>query len=235
MTNKNRIKPERSIELLKELHILSSSWWLTQDSNRKLKQIYHFCGFLEPIIKELVTKQKSITIIDQWCGKSYLWFMLYDLYLKQIKDCKCNIIWVDNHKDLIDNSKVLAKKLWFDNMTFLEETVLGSIQRTEIPEKVDIITTLHACDTATDDAIQFWLSKNVPYIILVPCCQAEVCNILTKKKHKSLENNPLSEIRRHPIHTRSFASHLTNIIRCLWLEASGYKVTTTSLFDESTH
>jgi hypothetical protein len=73
------------------------------------------------------------------------------------------------------------------------------------------------------------LEKHADYIVIVPCCQAEVCTMLTEWKSKQLAKNQLSEIRRHPLHTRSFASHLTNVMRCLWLEASWYTVTVTEL------
>lgn len=228
MTNKNRIKPERSTELLKELHILSENWGLTQDSNRKLKQIYHLCGFLEPIVYKLSKEQDSISIVDQGCGKSYLWFMLYDLYLKQL-DIESTMYGIDNRADLVEKSQALAERLWFEGMHFFEETVQWSIWLSQIPETVDIVTALHACDTATDDTIAFALAKKAKYIVLVPCCQADICGLLTKSKSKALEQTALSEMRRHPIHTRAFASHLTNIMRCLWLEANGYGVSVTEL------
>lgn len=229
MTHTTHLKPSRSPDLLKELHILTSSWKLNADSNRKLKQINHLCGFLEPLISKLSKQQQSISLIDMWCGKSYLGFMLYDLYLKQLQNIELQIIWIDNRPDLIANSRVLATKLHFDTMSFIEDTIQWSNDNNSIPKDIDIVTALHACDTATDDTISFWLSHHAKYIVLVPCCQAEISSILTKSKSKALENNLLSEIRRHPIHTRSFASHLTNVIRCLWLEASGYSVSVTEL------
>jgi Methyltransferase domain len=229
MTHTTHLKPSRSPDLLKELHILTVSGKLNADSNRKLKQINHLCGFLEPIISKLSKQQQSISLVDMWCGKSYLWFMLYDLYLKQLQNIELQIIWIDNRPDLITNSIKLADKLHFDTMSFIEDTIQWANTNKEIPEHIDIITALHACDTATDDSIHFWLSHHAKYIVLVPCCQADVCTLLTKNKSKALENNLLSEIRRHPIHTRSFASHLTNVIRCLWLEASGYSVSVTEL------
>lgn len=229
MSHKNHIKPERSIELLKELHILTVNWGLNQDSNRKLKQIHHLCNFLKPIIDELSIDNQNINIVDQWCGKSYLWFWLYDLYIRHLSGGQWYIYGVDNRKDLVTNSIKLAEKLWFDNMRFIFDTVDWSITNDLIPEHVDIVTALHACDTATDDTIRFALAKKAKYIVLVPCCQAEVCSLLTDTKGKSLENNPLSEIRRHPIHTRALGSHITNVMRCLWLESQWYQVTVTEL------
>jgi hypothetical protein len=98
-----------------------------------------------------------------------------------------------------------------------------------MPEHIDVVTALHACNTATDDAIKFALHKQAKFIVLVPCCQAEVASVLNKNKNQSFGKTPLSEIWRHPIHTREFGSLLTNVLRCLLLEAHGYKVTVTEL------
>jgi hypothetical protein len=98
-----------------------------------------------------------------------------------------------------------------------------------LPETVDIVTALHACNTATDDAIQFGLNKQAQYMVLVPCCQAEVAEVMRKNKAQSLRKTALSEIWRHPIHTREFGSQITNVLRCLQLESAGYNVTVTEL------
>jgi hypothetical protein len=98
-----------------------------------------------------------------------------------------------------------------------------------LPEQIDIVTALHACDTATDDAIAFALSHNAQHLVLVPCCQAEVAGALKAGKASALQNNPLVELWRRPLHTREFGSQLTNVLRCLQLEAHGYEVTVTEL------
>ena len=95
-------------------------------------------------------------------------------------------------------------------MKFLNLSVADSIQSKLLPESVDIVTALHACNTATDDAIAFALAKNATHVVLVPCCQAEVASVLRANKSQQLPN-PLTEIWRHPIHTREFGSHLTNV------------------------
>ncbi|HEX8964787.1 MAG TPA: methyltransferase, partial [Rhodocyclaceae bacterium] len=97
------------------------------------------------------------------------------------------------------------------------------------PQEVDIVTALHACDTATDDAIDFALARNARFIVLVPCCQAEVAAVLRKNKAQALASLPVGELWRHPIHTREFGSHATNVLRCLRLEAHGYQVSVTEL------
>ena len=113
-------------------------------------------------------------------------------------------------------------------MSFLNLTVAQAITSDQLPAKVDIVTALHACDTATDDAIRFALQKQAGFVVLVPCCQAEVASVLRQNKGRQLKN-PLAEIWRHPIHTREFGSQITNVLRCLQLEAHGYQVTVTEL------
>ena len=221
----NEIREGQSIELLKELHILTKDGKMNQDSRRKLKQVYHLCQFIEPLIEEV---GPDATLIDHGAGKSYLGFILYDLYLKKLIGKK-HIYGIESRDDLVLKSKELAKKCNFFNMSFLNLTVEQSIHSENIPKKIDIVTALHACNTATDDAIHFALLKKATHIVLVPCCQAEVASVLRKNKNKELSKSALSEIWRHPIHTREFGGHLTNVLRCLQLEAHGYQVTVTEL------
>ncbi len=114
-------------------------------------------------------------------------------------------------------------------MSFLTLSVAEATSSSLLPAKVDVVTALHACDTATDDAIHFALQKEVQCIVLVPCCQAEVASVLKKNKGKRLGGDVLTEIWRHPLHTREFGSHITNVLRCLQLEAHGYQVSVTEL------
>jgi hypothetical protein len=113
-------------------------------------------------------------------------------------------------------------------MEFLNLSVADSIASDRLPATVEVVTALHACNTATDDAIRFALAKKARFIVLVPCCQAEVAAVLRKNKGQALRN-PLAELWRHPIHTREFGSHVTNVLRCLQLEAHGYQVNVTEL------
>jgi hypothetical protein len=92
-----------------------------------------------------------------------------------------------------------------------------------------VVTTLHACDTATDDAIAFGLARQARAMVLVPCCQAEVASVMRQHKALQLNRTPLAELWRHPLHTREFGSQITNVLRCLQLEAHGYQVTVTEL------
>jgi hypothetical protein len=123
----------------------------------------------------------------------------------------------------------LATQLGFDRMSFLNLTVAESAHSAVLPERIDVVTALHACDTATDDAIAFGLQKKARAFVLVPCCQAEVARHLNQGKVLSLSRTPLAELWRHPLHTREIGSQITNVLRCLYLEACGYQVTVTEL------
>jgi hypothetical protein len=138
-------------------------------------------------------------------------------------------VGIETRADLVEKSRQLAEDLHFERMGFQHLSVEESITSNTLPDTVDIVTALHACNTATDDAIQFGLKKKAKYMVLVPCCQAEVAEVLRQQKNESFGKTPLSEIWRHPIHTREFGSQITNVLRCLQLEAAGYQLTVTEL------
>ncbi len=215
------IRPGQSVELLKELHILTRDGKLNQDTRRKLKQVYHLYQFIEPILTE------GANLVDMGAGKSYLGFILYDLFFKD--KTHGHVYGIETREELVEKSKALAARLKFNRMSFLPLSVEASIDAKEIPETIDVVTALHACDTATDDAIRFGLERNAKHLVLVPCCQAEIASVLRKNKGPILAHNVLTEIWRHPIHTREFGSHITNVLRCLQLEAHGYQVRVTEL------
>ncbi|MFM9835995.1 MAG: class I SAM-dependent methyltransferase [Methylophilaceae bacterium] len=224
MQNIPEIKPNQSIALLKALHILTRDGKLNQDSRRKLKQVNHLVNFIAPLY---ATLEGEVTLVDHGAGKSYLGFILYDLLMKESKSAR--VIGIESRADLVEKSKQLAMDCGFERMDFQHLTVEQSTLSDALPSLVDIVSALHACDTATDDAIQFGLKKQAKYIVLVPCCQAEVAEMLRLHKNDSFAKTPLSEIWRHPIHTREFGSQITNVLRCLQLEAAGYSVTVTEL------
>ena len=227
MTLIPEIKPHQSIELLKALHILTRDGKLNQDTRRKLKQVYHLYHFIEPLLTELMEETDNITLVDHGAGKSYLGFILYDLFMKQHKTGR--VVGIETREELVKKSKELAEQLHFDRMDFHHLSVEESMTSPLLPQQVEIVTALHACNTATDDAIRFGLEKHAKFMVLVPCCQAEVAEVLRKHKNESFSKTPLSEIWRHPIHTREFGSQITNVLRCLQLEAHGYQVTVTEL------
>lgn len=232
MPEKNHdIRPGQSIELLKALHILTRDGKMNQDSRRKLKQVYHLFQFIEPLLKDVQAQRGAVTLADHGAGKSYLGFILYDLFFKEQPEAQrqgSHIYGIETREELVKSSEELARRLGFGGMSFLNLSVAESITSDKLPPSIDVVTALHACNTATDDAIRFALEKKARYIVVVPCCQAEVASVLRKNKAKALAD-PLAEIWRHPLHTREFGSQITNVLRCLQLEAHGYQVSVTEL------
>jgi hypothetical protein len=221
------LRPGQSVELLKELHILTADGRMNQDSRRKLKQVYHLFQFIETLLRELSEGGAGATLADHGAGKSYLGFIVYDLFFKALGSG--HIYGIETRADLVERSQALAARLGFDRMSFLATSVAESTTSDALPAQIDVVTALHACDTATDDAIAFGLAKHAKAMVLVPCCQAEVAGVLKQGKALALSRTPLAELWRHPLHTRELGSQITNVMRCLYLEASGYQVTVTEL------
>jgi hypothetical protein len=208
--------PGQSVPLLKALHILTHNGGLNADSRRKLKQVQHLAQLIKPAIDASLKEEDQPVLADLGAGKSYLGFILYDLYFGPAGRGK--VIAVETQASLIATAKKIANESGFARMDFVE----GKIADTEV-SKVDIVTALHACDTATDEAILFALKHDAKYVALVPCCQAELSREL-EHAHGAME-----QLWRHPIQRREFGAHLTNVLRGLYLEAHGYKVRVTEL------
>lgn len=205
-----------SVALLKALHILTRDGALNHDARRKLKQVLHLVQLLRPSLDAVLAGQPEAVIADLGTGKSYLGFILYDLVVGPLGHG--SIFGVDVRAELVERSQQLAAESHFTRMNF----VAGEIAETRLPGgRADMVTALHACDTATDDAIRFALHHEAKVIALVPCCQAEVATLL------GASGGALEQLWRHNIHRREFGAHLTNVMRSLVLEVHGYKVRVT--------
>ena len=225
MTAKTAKKPEnplselwpgQSTALLKALHILTHNGGLNADSRRKLKQVQHLAQVIKPAIDAALGEKDQPVLADLGAGKSYLGFILYDLYFAPAG--RGRVLAVEARADLIATAKKIAGESGFARMDFVEGTIAEAAVGT-----VDIVTALHACDTATDEAILFALKHDAKYVALVPCCQAEMARALSDK------TGALDQLWRHPIQRREFGAHVTNVLRGLFLEAHGYKVRVTEL------
>jgi hypothetical protein len=210
--------PENSVALLKALHILTPDGRLNADSQRKLKQVLHLVQLLRPALDALLAETESPVLVDLGSGKSYLGFILYDLVIGP--SGRGRIYGVESRVELVERSRALAADLGFERMEFLASSIA---EATVADGRADMVTALHACDTATDDAIRFALRHDARMVALIPCCQAEVARLLEKA------TGPLDQLWRHPIQRREFGAHLTNVIRGLHLETQGYKVRVTEL------
>jgi hypothetical protein len=208
--------PRKSEPLLKALHILTRDGALNADSRRKLTQVLHLTQLLRPAIEAMLKEKDDPLLADLGAGKSYLGFILYDLIIGPAG--KGRVTGIETRDALVETSRALAAQAGFDRLDFM----MSPIAQANLPGgHADMVTALHACDTATDDAIRFALRHEAKYVALVPCCQAEVARLLDGHQ------GPMRQLWRHPIQRREFGSHLTNVIRGLVLEAHGYKVRVT--------
>ncbi|MDZ4677461.1 MAG: SAM-dependent methyltransferase [Oligoflexia bacterium] len=210
--------PEQSPALLKELHLLTRDGDLNADARRKLKQVNHLCTLLKPALDDLFSRYESVQMVDVGAGKAYLGFILYELYFKSQESG--HILSIENRADLVEKGSAMAGKLSYNRMKFINSTITDA----PLPERVHLVTALHACDTATDDALIAGITAKADYIAVVPCCQAEVAQLLKAQKTPAWQ-----ELWRHGIHRREFGSHITNVIRALVLESLGYQVSVTEL------
>ncbi len=209
-----------SIALLKDLHLLTRDGQLNADARRKLKQIRHLVGLLRPAIEDSLARTPDPIVVDCGAGKSYLGAMLYELVLGPAG--KGSLVAIEARPELSEQAAARAAR--FGQERFSVAT--GAISTAQLPRRPSVVTALHACDTATDDALALAIAQGADHVAVVPCCQAEVARQL-EKSHPS--DPATAALFAHPLHRRELGSHLTNVIRGLVLEAHGYKVTVTEL------
>jgi hypothetical protein len=219
---RRELLPGQSPELLRELHLLGRDGALHADSLRKLKQVNHLVRLLEPALLDVRERHPEGVLVDAGAGNAYLAFVLYELFLRDL-GARETLYCVEPREDLHQRAEERARKLGFDRMRFVH----AELARAELPERVHLLMALHACDTATDDAIAVALRRGADHIAVVPCCQAEVAAQLKEQPDAAAQPWPL--LWAHPIHRREAGAHLTNVVRGLVLESFGYQVTVTEL------
>jgi Methyltransferase domain len=134
----NEIRPGQSVALLQQLHILTRDGKLNQDSRRKLKQVYHLFQFIEKLLLELPATGSGPTLADHGAGKSYLGFIIYDLFFKALG--QGTIYGIETRSELVASSQALAERLGFERMRFLNVSVAESTQSSELPAQIDVVT-----------------------------------------------------------------------------------------------
>ncbi|ATB42961.1 SAM-dependent methyltransferase [Cystobacter fuscus] len=206
---------------MRELHLLTREGNLNADTLRKLKQVNHLVGLLRPALEDIQGRHASPVVVDAGSGNAYLGFILYELFLK---DAEGGVLLnVEGRPELTQRARERAERLGFSRMEFQT----AHLENAQWPERIHLLTALHACDTATDDALAVAIQKGADHVAVVPCCQAEVATQL--KEGRAAVDSTLSLLYQHPWHRREFGSHLTNVLRALTLESFGYQVTVTEL------
>lgn len=205
------IKVGQADELLREIGILSNDGKVKNDMIRKYNQIDHFVELIADMLKDLCKKYESITVLDCACGKSYLTFVL-NYYIKEVLKKPCHFIGLDYNNTVIEASKKMAINLGYKNMEF-KATDINSYRA---DKEIHLVISLHACDTATDQAIALAVNNNVKAMVMVPCCHKE---LLRQYKYE-----PFGQIIKHGILKARMADVLTDGLRALLLEGLGYKV-----------
>ena len=209
-----------SIELLKDLHLLTRDGQLNADARRKLKQIRHLVGLLRPALDDAMTRAVDPVVVDCGAGKSYLGALLYELVLGPAG--RGSLVAIEARSELSEQAAARAARFGQDRF----RVATGAIASSTLPGRPQVVTALHACDTATDDALALAITSHADHVAVVPCCQAEVARQLERARP---EDPAITSLFAHALHRRELGSHLTNVVRTLALEAHGYKVTVTEL------
>ena len=204
--HRERIIP---VPFLQDLGVMTQDGKIVHAKFDKFRQINRFLEFIEDILPEL-DKGRELTILDFGCGKSYLTFAMY-YYLHELKEYDIRIIGLDLKKDVIRHCNELSEKYGYEKLRFLE----GDIADYTGVNKVDMVVTLHACDTATDYALAKAVGWDAKVILSVPCCQHEL--------NRQIKNEILEPILKYGLLKERMAALITDGLRAQYLEREGYE------------
>ena len=203
------IEEGTKVPFMVDLGVMTESGKIVRTRYDKYRQINRFLEFIEDILPQLA-RDREITILDFGCGKSYLTFAMY-YYLRQIKGYDVNIIGLDLKTDVIEKCNKLAEKYGYEKLHFYQ----GDIAEYEGVSSVDMVVTLHACDTATDYALAKAVQWGAGVILSVPCCQHEV--------NRQIKNEMLEPVLRYGILKERISALITDGVRANLLESRGYE------------
>lgn len=229
---KNYILSENSpIDFLIELGVMNNEGKIISKYYDKFRQINRFLEFIADILPNITNvignanqnQKKTLQIIDFGCGKSYLTFAIY-YYLTKIIKINCQIIGIDLKADVIDHCKKLAKKCNYSGLEFFCTDVADWSIKNKNSSEPDLVISLHACNTATDYALDFAIKTGAKAILSVPCCQHELNQTLSKAEHQKNVNPQIQPLLKYGIIRERFAALATDVLRAELLESYGYKV-----------
>lgn len=205
------------VPFLRDLGVMTEDGKVIRSKTDKFRQINRFLEFIEDILPQL-DRGRELTILDFGCGKSYLTFAMY-YYLHELKKYDIRIIGLDLKKDVIRHCSSLAEKYGYEKLAFLE----GDIADYDGVDQVDMVVTLHACDTATDFALAKAIGWNAKVILSVPCCQHEL--------NGQMKNEILAPVMDYGLLKERFAALATDGLRAKYLEREGYETQVLEFID----
>ncbi len=207
-TKKYILQEGIAVPFLQDLGVMTAEGKIVRTKFDKFRQINRFLEFIEDILQEL-PKDREVTILDFGCGKSYLTFAMY-YYLHELKQYDVRIIGLDLKKDVIRHCNELSEKYGYEKLKFLE----GNIADYTGVDEVDMVVTLHACNTATDFALDKAVGWNAKVILSVPCCQHEL--------NEQMKNETLAPVFKYGLIKERIAALVTDALRAEYLENCGY-------------
>ena len=223
------IKEGVPVPFLVVLGVMTAEGKVVASRYSKFRQINRFLEFVDDVLPYVVSEGQPVRVADFGCGKSYLTFAVH-YFLTEIKKVPCQIEGLDLKKDVINFCNQTAAKLGLENLNFR----VGNISDYSGAADPDIVMTLHACDTATDFALQYAVGRNAKAILSVPCCQHQINTQITNNRKGKIKqpDSPLEPILKHGLLREKFSSLLTDALRAEWLEQQGYKVQLLEFIDE---
>ena len=202
------LKEGMDIPFLRDLGVMTQEGKIVRSRFDKFRQINRYMEFIEDVLPKL-PKDREITILDFGCGKSYLTFAMY-YFLHEMRGYEVRMVGLDLKEDVIEHCNALAEKYGYDHLHFLT----GDIAQYEGMTKVDMVVTLHACDTATDYALAKAVSWGADVILSVPSCQHEM--------NRQIENDILSPVLSYGLLKERMAALVTDGLRAEYLKKEGY-------------
>lgn len=204
------LDPVRSAHLLAALGVADGDGRIRRDQQRKFNQISHLAALVREALAGM-PRHRELLVVDSGCGTSQLLMVLNHLAIEEL-GLRARFVGIDEDPKAIDRARALQSTLGYANMEFVRARIL----EWQAPDEVDMVVSLHACDTATDEALALGVTRRARAILAVPCCQAEVAAQISVRR--------LAPVLAHGVLRRRLGDWLTDVVRCLVLETRGYDV-----------